>query len=160
MCENLRKSATSSKSCSTVSICCATLVCTFWSRVACTKQGSVRFGCTLAIKENIWLLKSSSHRGCLKIILTGINIKISIVQKLHEWSNCPFPKMIPRLENHFGKIPAQSFIYFLNYACFNIKPSPNNYGTPSSFTSFNTMDIQKKTQNWMLSFTFTIRKNI
>ena len=43
----------------------------------------------------------------------------------------PFAKMIPRLKNHFGKIPAWSLIYFLNYACFDIQPSPNNYGTPS-----------------------------
>ena len=41
--------------------------------------------------------------------------------------------MIPRLENHFEKIPARSLIYFLNYACFDIQPSPNNYETPSKF---------------------------
>ena len=44
--------------------------------------------------------------GCPIIIWTGLNIKIGIVQKVYKWSSCPFAKMIPRLENHFGKIPA------------------------------------------------------
>ena len=51
-------------------------------------------------------------RGCLIIIWTGLDIKIGIVQKVYEWSSCPFAKMIPRLENHFGKILAWSLIYF------------------------------------------------
>ena len=55
------------------------------------------------------------HRGCLIIIWTGLNIKIGIVQRVYEWPNCPFAKMIPWLKNHYGKIPAWSLIYFLNY---------------------------------------------
>ena len=58
--------------------------------------------------------------GCPIIIWTGLNIKIGIVQKVYEWSNCPFAKMIPQLENRFGKIPVWSLIYFLNYAYFDI----------------------------------------
>ena len=49
--------------------------------------------------------------------------------------------MITRLENHFGKILAWSLIYFLNYAYFDIYPSPNNYGTPSSYWTKGTWAI-------------------
>ena len=66
------------------------------------------------------LTQFETIRGCLIIIWTGLNIKIGIIQKVYEWSSCPFAKMIPRLENHFGKIPAWSLIYFLNYAYFDI----------------------------------------
>ena len=51
---------------------------------------------------------------------------IDIVQKALEKSSCPFVKMIPPLENHFGKITAWSLIYFLNYAFsrkFDASPS-------------------------------------
>ena len=72
-------------------------------------------------RENHYTMKScifgSQYRGCLIIIWTGLNIKIGIVQKVYEWSSCPFAKMIPRLENHFGKIPAWSLIYLLFELC-------------------------------------------
>ena len=63
-----------------------------------------------------YFLQNPYFRGCPIIIWTGVNIKIDIVQKAYEWWNCPFAKMIPRLEKHFGKLPAWSLIYFLNYA--------------------------------------------
>ena len=44
-------------------------------------------------------------------------------------------------KNHFGKIPAWSLIYFLNYACFDIQPSPNNYETPSIKHSLTTHSV-------------------
>ena len=46
--------------------------------------------------------------------------KLGIVKKLYKWSSCPLAKMIPALENNFGKITAWSLIYFLNYAKFDI----------------------------------------
>ena len=52
--------------------------------------------------------------GCPIIIWTGLNIKISKVQKVYEWWSCSFAKMIPWLNNHFVKISAWSLIYFLN----------------------------------------------
>ena len=41
------------------------------------------------------------HRGCLKSKKTGLNIKIDIVQKVYDWSNCPFAKMIPPIRKSF-----------------------------------------------------------
>ena len=59
-------------------------------------------------------------KGCPKIMFTRLNIIMGIVQKVHEWSSCPFAKMCPPWENHFGKIPVWPPIYFLNYAYFDI----------------------------------------
>merc|ERR1712051_1174157 len=59
-------------------------------------------------------------RGCHIIIKTRLNIKIGIVQKVYYLSSCVFDKMIPRLENYFGKVPAWSLIYFFKYAYFDI----------------------------------------
>ena len=70
--------------------------------------------------------------GCPIIIWTGPNIKIGIVQKVYEWWSCSFAKMIVQSGDHFGKRTAPSLIYFLNYAYFDILPSPVNYGTPST----------------------------
>ena len=58
----------------------------------------------------IALFKIIRTRGCPIIIWTGLNIKLGIVQKVYECSNCPLAKMIPRLENHFGKTPASSLV--------------------------------------------------
>ena len=38
--------------------------------------------------------KFHSSRRCLIIIWTALNIKIGIVQKVYEWSNWPFAKMV------------------------------------------------------------------
>ena len=99
-----------------------------------TKQAN---GTLLDSWKEVWLegikgwAPSLCTRGCPISIWTGLNIKICIVKKLCEWSNCPFAEMILQLENHFGKKPAWSLIYFLNYAYIDIQPSPNNYETPS-----------------------------
>ena len=42
-------------------------------------------------------------------------VYLAIVQKVYEWSSCPFAKMILPLGDHFGKRTAWSLIYFLNY---------------------------------------------
>ena len=55
-------------------------------------------------------------RGWVPKFATGLNIIIGIVQKVYEWSNCPFAKMIPKWENHFGKTTAWSLIYFFIYS--------------------------------------------
>ena len=47
-------------------------------------------------------------RGWCPKFAPGLNIKICIVQKGYEWSNCPFAKMIPKWENHFGSMTAPS----------------------------------------------------
>ena len=44
-----------------------------------------------------------------------LNIKLDIVQKVYEWSSCPFAKKIPPQENHFGQRTVSSLIYFFNY---------------------------------------------
>ena len=87
---------------------------------------------------------SNSTRGCPMIIWTGLNIKIGIVQKVYEWSSCPFAKMISRLENHYGKIPAWSLIYFLNYAYFDIQPSLLTFETPSIIDTHKTKSGSSK----------------
>ena len=58
--------------------------------------------------------------GCPIIIWTGLNTKIGIVQKVYEGWSCSFAKMIPWLDNHFGKRSVSSLIYFLNNAYFDI----------------------------------------
>ena len=45
--------------------------------------------------------------------------KIETDQKVYQWSNCPFAKMIPSWENHFGKITVLSLTYFLIYSLFS-----------------------------------------
>ena len=60
------------------------------------------------------------HIGCPIIIWTGLNIKIGIVQKVYKWWSCSFAKMIPWVDNRFGKRTASSLIYFLNYVYFDI----------------------------------------
>ena len=50
----------------------------------------------------------------------GLISKVGKVQKVCEWSSCPFAKMIPPLVNHFGIKTAWLLIYFLNYAYFDI----------------------------------------
>ena len=50
----------------------------------------------------------------------GLNIIIGIVQIVYEWSSCPFAKIIPPRENHFGKRATWSLKRFLNYACYDI----------------------------------------
>ena len=81
------------------------------SRVYCTSQiyggDFAKFGGLL-------------YRGCPIIIWTGLIIKIGIVQKYMSDKAILFAKMIPRLDNHFGKILAWSLKYFLNYAYFDI----------------------------------------
>ena len=74
----------------------------------------------LAGKFDFDVLSLCTDRGCPIIIWTGLNIKIGIVQKVYERSICPFFKMIPQLENHFGKKPVWSLIYFLKCAYFDI----------------------------------------
>ena len=59
-------------------------------------------------------------RGCLIIISTGLNIKIGIIQKVYEWSSCPFAKMILLWGDHFVKTTALSLIYFLKNAYLDI----------------------------------------
>ena len=59
-------------------------------------------------------------RGCFIIIWSGLNFKISIVQKMYEWPSWYFAKVILQLGDHFGKKTAWSLIYFLNYAYFDI----------------------------------------
>ena len=82
------------------------------------------FGCMVIrvgkIGSCFGALEPGNSRGCLIIIWTGLNIKINIVQKVYEWSSCRFAKMMLWLEDHFGKKPAWSLIYFLNYAYFDI----------------------------------------
>ena len=51
-------------------------------------------------------------RGCPIIIWTGLNIKISIVQKVYEWPSWYFAKMIVQIGNHFGKISFITHIIF------------------------------------------------
>ena len=55
-------------------------------------------------------------RDCFPKFANGQNVKIDIVHKVYEWPSCLFVKMIPCLENHFGKRTACSL--FLNYAYF------------------------------------------
>ena len=76
------------------------------------------------------------HRGCLKSKKTGLNIKIDIVQKVYDWSNCPFAKMIPPLENHFDKRTAWSLIFFLNYDYYDIQSSLLTFETTSIMNIF------------------------
>ena len=68
---------------------------------------------------------------CIKFA-TGLNIEISIIQKVYEWLSCHFPKMITLSGDHFGKISGWSQIYFLIYAFFSIYPSRKFYAPPSS----------------------------
>ena len=75
-------------------------------------------------------------RGCFPKFANGLNIKIGIVQKVYEWPSCPFVKMIPWLENHFGKRTAWSLLYFLNYAYFNMYPIHTFWETPSRLATF------------------------
>ena len=63
---------------------------------------------------------SDQTKGWCPKFASGPNIIIDIVQKVYEWSSCRFAKMIPRFEDLFGKIPAWSLIYFLNYAYYVI----------------------------------------
>ena len=63
------------------------------------------------------------NRGWGEKKYTGPNFWIGIVQKVYEWSNCPFAKMIPPWEKVFGKRTAWSLIYFLNYDYSEIWPS-------------------------------------
>ena len=44
--------------------------------------------------KNIGNKSKMVHKGCTLKFATGLNIKIGIVQKVYEWSNCPFAKMI------------------------------------------------------------------
>ena len=58
-------------------------------------------------------------------------------QSRHSWKSIWVTKLVfcqndSPIVGHFGKRTAWSLIYFLNYACFDIQPSPNNYGTPST----------------------------
>ena len=48
-------------------------------------------------------LVSLDTRGWCAKFATRLNIKISIVQKVYEWSSCPFAKIIPPWVHHFGK---------------------------------------------------------
>ena len=59
-------------------------------------------------------------RDWLPKFANGLNIIIDIVQNVYEWSSCPFAKMIPQWENHFGKITTWSLKCFLNYAYYGI----------------------------------------
>ena len=81
------------------------------------------------------------HRGCFPKFVNGLNIKIGIFQKVYEWPSCPFVKMIPWWENHFGKRTAWSLIYFLNYAYFDMEPIRKFWETPSIF-------------HWVMFFSF------
>ena len=59
-------------------------------------------------KPNVYSLPyvySGVESGASNLQL-GLNTKIGIVQKVYKWSNCPFAKMIPPWENHFGKTTA------------------------------------------------------
>ena len=47
--------------------------------------------------------KQHYNRGWCPKFAPGLNIKIGMVQKVYEWSNCPFAKKIPPLENHLAK---------------------------------------------------------
>ena len=55
------------------------------------------------------------YRDWSSKFVTVLNMIIGCSSK-SEWSNCPFAKMIPSWENHFGKITAWSVIYFLIYS--------------------------------------------
>ena len=90
-----------------------------------------------------------SYRGCSIFIWTGLNIKIGIVQKVYEWSNCPFAKMIFPWGDHFGKRTALLLIYFLNYAYLAIWPSLLFFG----YTLYKHTYLVKK--NWELSLDIT-----
>ena len=85
-------------------------------------------------------------RGWTKKMYTGPNFKIGIVQKVYEWSSCPFAKMIILWENHFGKTTAWSLIHFLNYAYLEIWPSVLFFCSSSSFI-FQTVIVKLMVNN-------------
>ena len=75
--------------------------------------------------ENSHSFFNVSYTWCLHIFdfglrLNGLNIKICLVQKVYEWSNCSFAKMIFQWGDLFGKRTAWSLIHFLNYVYFDI----------------------------------------
>ena len=77
------------------------------------------------------------HRGCFPKFANGLNNKIGIFQKVYVWPSCSFVKMISWWENHFGKRTAESLIYFLNYAYFDMEPIRKFWETPSNWIEFN-----------------------
>ena len=77
-------------------------------------------GCVLGVSEHPRNLGVQKARGWCPKFAPGLNIKIGIVQKVYEWSNCPFAKTIIWWGNPFGKRTAWSLTYFLNYAYFDI----------------------------------------
>ena len=62
-------------------------------------------------------------RGWSPKFATVLKIIIDIVQKIKQWTSCPFARMIPLGVNYFGKRTAWSPSYFLSYTCFDIYPS-------------------------------------
>ena len=48
--------------------------------------------------------------------------------------------MIVQSGDHFGKRSVSSLTYFLNFAYFDIQPSPDNYGTP--YISYSGPDLR------------------
>ena len=54
-----------------------------------------------------------------------------IVQKVYEWPDCYFAKIIFQSGDYFGKRTSWSLIYFLNYAYYYIQPSHKFDASPS-----------------------------
>ena len=62
--------------------------------------------CMAGMVEGPKIWGAQQYRGwCIKFA-TGLKIIIGIVQKVYDWSGCPYAKTIPPRENHFGKITA------------------------------------------------------
>ena len=89
-----------------------------------------------------------------------------MVQKVYEWSSCPFAKMIPQCDNQFSKRTARSLIYFLNYAYLEIWPrvlffSPSNFELLPIGKKSNTRTVQFcLTRNSKYEFIGTDRNTI
>ena len=95
-------------------------------------------------------------RGWSIKFATGLNIKISIVQKVYEWLSCHFPKMITPWGDHFGKISGWSQIYFLIYDFFSIYPSRKFYAPPSRYTPALTITCKVRPIEWVLKMNWVV----
>ena len=70
----------------------------------------------LLIWNRSWIL-TLQCRDWFPKFANGLNVIIDIVQKVYEWSSCPFAKMILQLGGHFDRKTPWSLIYVLYEQC-------------------------------------------
>ena len=64
--------------------------------------------------------KKTTTKGWSPNFATGLSVIIAIDQKIYEWQDCSFARIVYSKAGHFGKMTAWLLLYFLNYAYYDI----------------------------------------